>query len=340
MPDFSWPDSAELLVIEQVKMPVLTQDDPTFDMFPMVDRDAAEVIWEQEDVYKGLQQARGINGDPARVVAVGASRFKMEPGVYGEFRHIDEKQLTERRRYGTWDQPIVIDDLVGKAQDHLLQRRIDRLRFNIWTMMTTGVLTVPAANGANVYAASYTFQTHTAAVAWGTPGTATPLADLRAVQLKARGYSVDFGRGAVGYANRKTINKLLSVTNVADIGGKRVASGATFNTLEDFNAIFLDSDLPTLVSYDEGYFTDAGVFTQFIPDDVVVIVGKRPAGQTVGEYQMVRNANNADLAPGPYTKVIDRGEDTVPRTIEVHDGHNGGIAMFYPSAVVILDVTP
>jgi hypothetical protein len=51
---------------------------------------------------------------------------------------------------------------------------------------------------------------------------------------------------------------------------------------------------------------------------------------------MTRNVNNANSAPGPYTKVIDRGELQVPRTIEVHDGHNGGPAIFYPSAVIKL----
>ena len=340
MPDFSYPDSAELLLIEQDKMPVLTQDDPTFDLFPIIDRDTSEVIWEQEDIYTGLQQGRGLNGEPARVVAVGTNRFKMEAGAYGEFRHIDEKQLTERRRPGTWNEPVSIDDLVMKAQDQLLNRRIDRLRYNVWTLLTTGVLEVFAANSSLIYRAAYTFQTHTAAVNWATAATATPLADLRAVQLKAAGYSLDFGRGAVGYMNRVTANRLLGVTNVSDIGGKRVASGATFNTLEDYNSIFLDSDLPQLKIYDEGYYTDGKVFTRFIPNDIVVVVGKRPPGQTVGEYQMVRNANNPDMAPGPYTRVFDRGDDKVLRSIEVHDGHNGGLGFFYPTAVCILDTTP
>jgi hypothetical protein len=36
-------------------------------------------------------------------------------------------------------------------------------------------------------------------------------------------------------------------------------------------------------------------------------------------------------------KVVDDA-NRVPRTIEVHDGHNGGIAFFWPSAVVVMTV--
>ena len=55
---------------------------------------------------------------------------------------------------------------------------------------------------------------------------------------------------------------------------------------------------------------------------------------------MIRNANNPDMAPGAYMKVIDNGERAVPRSIQVHDGWNGGIEFFYPSAIQILTVAP
>jgi hypothetical protein len=51
---------------------------------------------------------------------------------------------------------------------------------------------------------------------------------------------------------------------------------------------------------------------------------------------MTRNANNPNMKPGAYMKVFDRGEATVPRSIDVHDGHNGGPCIYYPSALVKL----
>ena len=53
---------------------------------------------------------------------------------------------------------------------------------------------------------------------------------------------------------------------------------------------------------------------------------------------MTRNANNAGASPGMYVKVVDKGEDEVPRQIEVHLGFNGGPAVYYPSAVVKMAV--
>jgi hypothetical protein len=53
---------------------------------------------------------------------------------------------------------------------------------------------------------------------------------------------------------------------------------------------------------------------------------------------MVRNANNPGLAPGAYMKIVDNGDRAVPRLIQVHDGHNGGPALLYPSAIVVMTV--
>ena len=53
---------------------------------------------------------------------------------------------------------------------------------------------------------------------------------------------------------------------------------------------------------------------------------------------MTRNANNADMAPGPYVKVVDNGELAVPRNIQVHAGHNGGPVLKYFGSVVIMNV--
>jgi hypothetical protein len=96
--------------------------------------------------------------------------------------------------------------------------------------------------------------------------------------------------------------------------------------------------LPKIVIYDEGYIDESNTFQLFVPNNKVVVIGKRPAGQTVGEYIFTFNANNPGGTPGPYMKIIDRGEETVPRKIEVHDGHNGGPALYFPGSIVVMTV--
>lgn len=337
MPTLVYPQNAELRKIEQSLLPTLTQDDPIFDIMPIETSDAATVMWEQEDDYVGLQQIRGLNGAPQTVKNVGGKRFIIEPGIYGEVATVDEIEITMRRGYGTFAESIDISDLVRKRQDQLLTREIARLRFIGWTLVSTGTFSINGPDGLVYHTDTFPLQTFSAGVAWSTVATATPLKDFRSVKLLQRGYSVSFGRQAKAYANSTTVNNMLNNTNAADIGGKRRGGGDTFNSLADMNQILLDNDLPMIVEYDKGYKNDAGTWTNYLADGKVVVVGAREDGGRVAGYQMTRNANNPNFGGGAYVKVVD-DENAVPRNVQVHRGHNGGPAFYYPSAVVIMSV--
>src|SRR5262245_34438883 len=129
-----YPTSAELTRIAQDKLPNLVAQRPVFEIMPIASVDSHILMWEQEDNYVGLKQIGGLNGQPSRVKKTGAKRFMMQPGVYGEFTTIDEMELTERRQWGTFGQPISIDDLIMREQDRLLGRRLDRAEFIGWTL--------------------------------------------------------------------------------------------------------------------------------------------------------------------------------------------------------------
>jgi hypothetical protein len=331
-----YPSVVELQTIAQEYLPRLMEARPVFDIFPTRDVDSHLLEWEQRDNYLGLQQVRGLNGEPNRVKPIGGKAYQMKPGVYGEYALIDEDQLTQRRQWGSFGSPINIEDLVMEKQNQLLVRRLDRIEKMLWDLLVTGTFSV--ADGAmTLHTDTYTEQTYSAGVAWGTAATSTPLADLRAVQLKARGLSVNFGVNARLYMNRVTLNQVLNNTNAADLGGRRVAGFQTINGPQALTQILAAEDLPSFVVYDEGYYDDAGVFQLFIPNNKAVLVGSRRDGDPVGEYRYTRNANNMDLAPGPYMRVID-DPDQIPRSIQVHDGHNGGPVMFHPAAIVVMTV--
>jgi hypothetical protein len=285
-----------------------------------------------------LQQLRGINGAPPVTKKVGAKRYQVEPGVYGEYELIDEREITRRRQYGSLTQNVDVADLVMYAQDRLLGRRLDRIEWMIWTLLTTGTFSVPTQTGSVSHTDSYTLQTYTASPAWSTTATATPLMDFRNVKLKGRGHSVDYGSQAQAFMNSTTANRLYSNTNSADLYGRRTQGLGTYNSPDQINQLLIGDNLPQIIEYDHGYLDDEGTFQLFIPTGTVVVVGRRPANQPLGEYIFARNAQNPGVAPGPYMKVIDRGEDNVPRNIEVHDGHSGGVALYYPSAIVVMSV--
>lgn len=338
MATLTYPSATELIEVEQDKIAVLTEDDPLFQHFPLVNTDADRLEWEQKDNYSGLQAVRGLNGQPGSVKRKGAKRYSMEPGVYGDFNVIDEDEITRRRKYGTFNQHVSIDDLVADADDQLLNRELNRIRQIGWTLLTTGTFSVSGPNGALMHTDTFNLQTLSAAVDWDTVATATPMVDFRSAQLLSRGYSVSFGRQATALMNQVTANKMLKNTNANDIGGKLVNGGNNFTTIEDINKFLVAADLPQIQIHDDGYYNDSDTWTQFIPDDKVVIIGKRTTGANLGEYRRTRNANNPDLGPGSYLKIVDNGEDDVPRRIVVHRGHNGGPVIFLPSGVIILSV--
>lgn len=337
--NYVYPTNSELQLVAAEKMPVLTLADPLFRIMPIVNVDAYLLEWDQLDSYVGLQSVRGLNGQPGNVTAVGGVRFRATPGVYGEFLTIDEEELTTRRQFGTFATPVNVTDLVMQRQDHLLNRRIDRIRQIGWTLLSTGTFSVSNANGV-IHTDSYTLQTYNAST-WSTASSATPLADMRAVQLLGRGKGVSFGASSVAFMNRVTFNRMISNTNSADLAGRRTAglSLATVLSLADTNALFAGEDLPQIEIYDDGYLNDAGTFVPFIGDNIVVVVGKRQNGDIIADYAMTRNAQNPDLSPGAYMKVIDHGDEFVPRVIEIHDGHNGGPRIYHPGSIVVMDVS-
>lgn len=341
MPTFAFPTNAEITEIAQDKLPALQADRRIFDIMPIEERDASLIMWDQLDNYTGLQSLRGINGAFPLIQQTGSKQFIERPGYYGEGELLDEIALTERRKLGTFGEPIDISDLVMQKQDKLLGRRLDRIEWIGWTLLTTGQFMVSTPMGIVAHQGAYTMQSYTSAVGWATFATATPLADFSAVQLLARGHSVNLGATAKAYMNRRTYNNMRSNTNAADIYGRRVSGLATANNLEAINQIWTQDDLPTIVIYDEGYLNDSGTFVPWIPDNVVVVVGQRPAGQPVAKYIMTRNANHPTLAPGAYSWVKNnRGEDgdgNAP-TVAVYDSHNGGPIIEYPSSVVLMRV--
>jgi hypothetical protein len=336
MVDFVYPSAVVLEQINQELAPRLMANRRIFDILPTANVDSHLLEWEQKDNYLGLQQVRGLNGQPSRVKQTGGKRYLQSPGVYGEFELLDEQQLTVRRPWGSFGNTIDVTDLVREAQDKLLQRRLDRIEQIGWTLLATGVFAV--ADGTSVlHTDAYTTQSFAAGVPWSTAATATPLADMRAVQLKSRGYSVNFGAGATAYLNRSTANAMLANTNPADIGGRRGQGLTTINSMAMVNQLTAADDLPEFVIYDDGYYDDAGAFQLFVPNNKVIVVGTRRDNDPVGQYRFTRNANNPGLQAGPYMKVVD-DPDKVPRSIEIHDGHNGGIVLFHPAAIVVMTV--
>lgn len=346
---FIYPTTLELKEINQILQPKLTASSPIFGHFPIVEVESDMLRWEQRDDYSGMQQVRGLNGQPGVVQAVGSKAYLYQPGYYGEIRPINEQEITRRAQIAQMGlRAVSIDDLVMEANRFLLHRELVLMEFILWKLVTSGTFSV-AKDSNVIHTDSYAVQTAYRAVDWDTSASATPIADFRMVQTLEEGKGVSFGSGATAYMNRTTFNKMLANTNTADLAGalSRVlqlgeGSGPVSGDLSLINRILLGADLPQVAVYNEGFISSSGTFEKFIADDKVVVIGQRPNGEPLGEYRKTVNANNDPVGPGSYVKVVDSAvngnPNPVPRKIDVHRGHNGGPVIYYPSAVVVLTV--
>jgi hypothetical protein len=339
---YAYPTAGEFKDIEREKITDLTMTDPAFTHFPIRERQTTRVTWRQKDNTTGVQQIRGVNGEPPRVVPLGENFFSSQAGYYGEYMPIDEEQLTTRTDVvmGNTGLPMPTEDMIDEIQEQLLGRRLDRIKNTIWDLMVQGYFAVRDIKNAILHTESYTQNISTGSD-WSTPATSTPLADFRAINLLGRGTSANFGGGAIAYMNQVTANRMMSNTNATNLDGKHTTGGGTITSLNGWNTILEGEGLPRVVVYEGGYFPEGSTtWTLRIPDDVVVVVGTRPDTKAPGEYQMVVNANNPNRAPGAYTIVKDSadGPHPVPREIQVHDGHNGGPALIFPGMLIRMNV--
>lgn len=336
MLNYEYPTTRELREINPEKIQDLTRVRPTFEIFPLVDSQYWTLEWTIKDNWMGFQQLRGLNGEPSYVKMVGEKSYSAQPGVYGEYMTVDEKMMTLRAQSARDGEPVDISDLVVERQDYMNFRELELIEFVHWKALLDGQFSFVGPTGAT-YADQFPIQT-AAFSDWSDLANATPLKDLMGLKTLSSGKSVSFGTGARIFLNSVTLSYLLRNRNANDLGGQlAVSSGGVkpVKNLTEINTTLQSHGLPQLVEYDEGYNAEpSGTFTKWIPDDVLSIVGQRTNGDRLGEYRMVRNALNSDGAPGRYEKVIDRGEDRVPRIIEVHRGHNGGLVIFYGSAIV------
>lgn len=341
MATYNYPRNSVLKRIEQEKLPLLTANRVAFGILPMRNVNAALLRWIQKDNFKGLMNARGLGGPPGAVSHIAENEWLVEPGYFGEYKTIGEREMTLRRNAASFSgAPIDVSDLVMECTDHLYERRVSRIEQIIWNVLK-GTFSVPGPNGLVIQSDTFTVKTATAAVSWATHATATPIADLMAIALLGAGTSNQFNASAKMYMNRVLANHLMSNTNAADLGGKLILNGSTVNTLQQVNMIFAGYDLPQVEIMDEGYLADAtGTFTRYLGNEEAVVIGSRTSGAPIGYFGMTLNANNPGGAPGPYTFIKDRTGEMVPPTIEVHDGFNGGPVLEFPGSICYFDSVP
>jgi hypothetical protein len=340
--NYSFQTNAALTQISQNLIQSATLDDPIFKIFPIRNRNASRLRWTVKDNYKGLMKLRGLGGEPTSVQRVATNVYEDIPGVYGEFMTIDEIEMTNRAAGvpADFSVPIAVDDLVSESQEQLTLRQVQRMKQICWTLAVTGTFSVALPTGGIGHTGSYTPQAVTVSPLWSTTATATPMKNLRDLQpTYGFGTSTMFNGMGQAWMNSATLNYALGNTNANDFGGRRSAGGGTLNGITGLNQVLLDQGTPQVNIWDDGYIDDTGTFQLYIPTGKVLVVGKRPDGETPGEFQMTRNIVSGSSAP--YSFVDDRTKGpikAVPPRIDIHQGYSGGPVIERATQLVVMTV--
>lgn len=338
---YNIPSSAELQQIGADKVARVASARLSTKFMPRRRKKVAILAWQQKDNTRGLQQLRGSGGAPSYIKLPGSKRFLTEPGYYGEYYTIPEDELNKRAGAVIGNATVDAKDLVMEAQDTLIQREADLIEYIWWAICMTGTINITGPNGA-VYSDTFQIQTHLGSD-WSNLATATPLADLRTIAAtKGVGRGLNFKSGATMVVNSVTAMYLLNNQNPNDLGGKLVSNGSTINDMDGLSKLFVANGLPALVVYDEGYFDDSNNWNYYVATDKVAIIAKRVDGDTICQYTETIN-HHARNGVGPYEFLKDyfKGVNApveVPGRIEVHRGHNGGVELYHPGALLVMSV--
>ncbi len=335
------PTAAEIVQLQMELFPRYLEGRVGLEIMPFQTTDLSAIVLQQPDIFKGLQAFRGL-GKPTLNVPERYNPYgtlcHVEPGYYGEHDEIGEEIMTKWAQPNSCNQALDVTQYTTWIQQRLLERRANRIEYNIWQVLAFGRYTALNQSGQVIHEAQFNTQNVSAAIPWTNFAGSFPLRDFRQIQLLGRGTSARFDSCAKAYMNRETANLLFANTNPLDVGRVGLSACCNFMSQEQINQQFAAQGLPQVVIYDEGYVDDNGGFNTYIPFGYVIVVGCRPAGVPAGHYWLTRNAVGCAISSGFWQKLTDTCDREVPRRIKIYDGHNGGPALEYPRMVVVLRV--
>lgn len=335
------PTASEVMELQMELFPRYLEGRVGLDIMPFKETDLPSIVLHQPDIFKGLQAFRGL-GKPTQSVPARYNPYgtfcHVEPGYYGEHDELGEEIMTKWASAGSCNQIFDTTNYVTMIQQRLLERRANRIEYNIWQTLAFGRYTALNQAGQVIHEAQFNTQNISAAVPWTNFLGSFPLRDFRAIQLLSRGTSARFDSCAKAYMNRETANLLMSNTNPNDVGRVGLSACCTFMSIGQINQQFEAQGLPQVVIYDEGFIDDSGNFNTYIPYGYVIVVGCRPNNVPIGNFWLTRNAVGCTVTSGFWQKLVDTCDREVPRRLIIYDGFNGSPALEYPRAVVQLRV--
>ena len=297
------------------------------------------ISWDVLGAAKGMTTAHTLGADPALVTQRVLQTKVQKPAHWKEAQRINERDLLLIRNIGMDDGTRMAGRLVTQAVEDLSLRVDTRVEYTIWQALQ-GTLAInengvkrtidygiPGGNKIDVASGSGEYWSH---------ASGNPIGDLQSALDKFDGT----GAGRVRcYYNRSVAKLMANNAVVRDL----VKQSAPVLQLGSSNVGGLMMDLvggiEAMVQYDEGYVSDGGTFTKFVPDNKVIMVGS--GAERIGEWASVPSLHNGGIdgaTGGKFAGIDDQSGNRSNPYVEVFAGIYGLPVLFHPNWVVILTV--
>jgi hypothetical protein len=296
------------------------------------------IQWDIRGPALGMVPAHSLNSDPTLMEFPVVKTKTMPTAYWSGFHRIGEGEILNIRRLGTFGERmargLVVEGL--NATRSQVRARVEYLRWQALqgtvTVNENGVkftvsYEIPNANKVDVSTGSGKYWTNV---------DADPIRDLQAATELLRGS----GAGdPICYFNRKVAGYLSQNAKVRElVTGSPLVTSTGVKQIGDL-MLPLVGDLGRMVQYDKGYRSIAGVWTPYIPDNKVILVGQGPVGEKLGEFASTPNLHNGGLEPmpGEFYKPIDKTGEANPY-YDILGGVYGMPVIFHPDWIVVLTI--
>jgi hypothetical protein len=343
----TFPTNAELNEVVQA-----FQDDPSqhigAGILPVNTSMAQKVRWDERDHDRGLTAPHVMGTDPKTDTRQGHKTYEYDPIPFKETDLLKESEILRARELGTLSNTLDLSAEVARIARNRYNKTMARIEKLRWDTLR-GAVAIDE-NGVKVNE-TFAVQTHTPIVDWDDVDNAKPLADFNLLKLLFRKTGAS-AAGAKAYMNQTTANWLLENNNSDDMKGFQNSNFVHLPySVDEANKVLAARGLPQLVVYDGGYVDESNDFNTFIRDGEVIVVGNRPAGQTVGDFMStptLHNTANGQPAPGYFSIIevngrpselvgaVSMGEigNAKNPKVEITGGIYGGTRLLYPKSVI------
>lgn len=300
------------------------------------------IKWEALGPITGMTNAHMLDANPRPIKFVPLKQYAERTTYWKESAIITETDLLHIRQAGDYSQRMA-DQIVMKRLRQLDMRTETRVEWLRWQALT-GTLTInefgvtrtidyliPGGNKINA-------NSGTGGAYWDVVADANPIKDLQTALLRFRGTNA---AQPVLWINMQQALWLVQNAGMRDL----VKQSSNLDRL-DVNSVGklimpLVGGLAGIEIYDQGYISDAGVWTTFIPDTHAFLVAKSGLpGEKVMEFASTPSLHNGGIAgaTGGKFSILEDFIGTKNPRVELTGGIYGVPVIYHPDHIVTLRV--